>query len=85
MEESGADVPTLNNRPKVPSYLEEICTSFMILHNRRGAGLALNPISLADIAAFVALWGPPALDLEIFVALIGCLDNVFLKELQNGR
>lgn len=57
----------------------------MVLHERRGAGLTLNPISLADIAAFVQLWGSPALDLQIFVTLIGTIDNVFLKELQNGR
>lgn len=72
-------MPRTNN-----SIAQEFITAYNVLASRRTAGFAVNPISLAEIYAFIGLFGAPSVSIETFVELIGVMDVKYL-ELSNGN
>ena len=48
-------------------------------------GFAANPISLSEIESYIRLFGTPAMPIDIFVDLLGVMDNEYLKKLNGNR
>ena len=46
--------------------------------------MGLNPIQLSEILAYIQLYGPPAMELSMFIELLGVTDTKFL-DLENGN
>ena len=56
-ERAGADIPALRNRPEVHSFLYSYWEAFFALSRSRSVGFAVNPVSIADIVAYMELKG----------------------------
>jgi hypothetical protein len=57
----------------------------MILSSRRQVGMALNPISMPDILAYLNLFGTTEDDDEKFVLLIVIMDSHYLSFQQSRK
>lgn len=77
-EQTGVTPEAIESYPLVPDIFHEYCSAFTVLSSRRTVGMALNPISLADIKAYVDLFGTPNYGIEIFVEMIGKMDAEFI-------
>lgn len=80
---TGVTPSALLNAPQLFGLVLEVVTAYNVLASRRTAGIALNPISLAEIAAYVQIFGPPTIPMDMFVELLGIMDIKFL-ELSNA-
>jgi hypothetical protein len=68
----------LKSKPDVPAHLWAYYRTFLTLSTRRQVGMAINPISMTDIVAYMDKFGTPEDDDEKFVAYIVLMDSAFL-------
>lgn len=59
--------------------MAEYVEAFQLLTNKRSSGLGLNPITLSDMHAYVALVS--CSDLAIFLRMISLMDETFMEEM----
>lgn len=59
--------------------------AFNELTCRRVIGMAPSPIQLTEIEAFIRLYGPPQMPLDIFVELLREMDNEYLDKLSTSH
>ncbi len=84
MEEATGKTPqALLDAPLMFGLAREITDAYNILASRRTFGMAPNPIQLSDIMAFIQVFGPPTVGLDLFVELLGVMDIKYL-ELSHG-
>lgn len=58
---------------------EEVVEAFRLLNlTRTGNGFGPNPLNLAEIKAFIDLYGLPLLPIDIFVSLLLTMDRKYL-------
>jgi hypothetical protein len=79
-EQTGIEPEALSTYPLVPEAFKEYCDAFMILSSRRTAGFAsMNPISLAEMHAYIQLYGMPSYGVQAFVDMMIRLDAKYLE------
>jgi hypothetical protein len=78
-EEDGEEPAALANRPDDSSALvQELLSAFWVLHDTRGSGLTGSErITLPAIQAYVALFGRPSMDMDLFVRTITTMDKAY--------
>lgn len=70
----------MNDKPKVSPEAQEVINAFRILSSSRsGTGYGPNPISFADLKAYLDYLGETYLPKDIFVDLIYKVDRKFLQ------
>ena len=80
---TGVTPKALLDAPSLHGVTKEVSKAYNILAARRTAGFTANPIQLSEIKAFIELYGPPSIPIDLFISLIGSMDMKFL-ELSNG-
>ena len=78
-EQTGVTPEALENIPQIPEPYEEYRSAFILLSSRRAVGMAACPITLADIQAYVELFGEPSFGVPTFVSIITLLDAKYLE------
>ena len=76
---SGQTPKALEDAPVLSSITQEVVTAFGMLSSKRAIGMAPNPILLSEIEAYVRLFGPPSLPLNLFIQLISEMDSKYLE------
>jgi hypothetical protein len=56
--------------------LEEFVHAYMILDRHRTWGMEKNPIQLSEIVAYCRLFGPPAMDMQMFEQLVAVMEEL---------
>lgn len=62
----------------------EIGHAYNVLSARRTMGFAANPIPLSEINAYLSIYGPISVPVDLFIDLLGAMDLIYL-ELTNGK
>jgi hypothetical protein len=80
----------LNSKPILSPVAGEVGAAFSVISaTRTGSGFGPNPISLAEISAYIALFGEPVLPVDAFVGLMIKTDIAYMKlvseDIKRGR
>lgn len=78
-ETTGIEPEALTTYPKIPEAYQEFGDAFTMLSSRRTYGMQANPISLAEIDAYIRLYGAPAFGTDLFVQMIIVMDAKYLE------
>lgn len=63
----------------------EYIQAFQILSRGRQLGMAIGPIPLAEIEAYIRLFGEPALGRDVFVSVLHQMDALFLSKVNSDN
>jgi len=83
LEDAGKRAKALENKPDIEDDMKEYVEAFGILSTQRSVGMGPNPISLADILAYLQIYG--ATCIEEFMFHILAMDSTFLVKLAEKR
>jgi hypothetical protein len=76
----------LIDRPVLVGLALEIAKAFDVISRRRTSGMGPNPISLCEIESYISLFGPPTIELDLFIELLDIADQKFLElKVPNGN
>lgn len=81
--QTGVEPLALLNRPDLPDYLLEYINAFDLLTTRRSVGLAVNPISLSEIAKYIEIFG--CTEPDVFFLHIIKMDLEFMKMVTESK
>jgi len=83
----GFDTPAWDNRPEVKQEYQWIFEGFLVLGRKRQCnGMAVNPLSMSDIIAYLDLTGVKDINTRLmFFELVSELDTEFLEWSRNGE
>lgn len=84
-EATGRTPKALESAPTIRlAILQEVLTAYNMLASRRTIGMAANPIQLSEIKAYIDIYGPPSIAVDLFIDLVGLMDIKYL-ELSHGH
>ena len=70
----------MRDKPQPPPIVTEVMTAYRFLSaTRTGNGYGPNPISLAEIRAYLEINGAPELPVDIFMEFLIRMDQRYLK------
>ena len=83
--QKGYDTPSWDNRPKAKQEYAWIFEGFLVLGRKRQCnGMAVNPLSMSDIVAYLDLAGVKDINVRLmFFELVSELDIEFLEWSRN--
>lgn len=81
---TGVTPQALLDEPKTYGYCIEVIQAYNVLSAKRTSGMALNPIQLSEIYAYLRRYGEPLLPEDIFMDLLSAMDLKFL-EMSHGN
>lgn len=72
---TGVTPKALEERPVLDPTSLEVLRAYKILDATRTYGLSMNPVQLSEMRAYIDLFGLPPVPVDVFVKLIGTLDQ----------
>ena len=76
---TGVTPKALLDAPNLHGTAKELTNAYLTLSKGRSVGFAANPIPLSEQLAYIQLFGMPSIPVDIFVHLIGVMDNKYLE------